>query len=136
VAKHILGAAVIAFVACAGSGRADDKAPPKDPFPREDSVEWDVATFEDSPSFKLIKRDVKTGQVIWVLENRKDLPNGVLYAFVAEFLDEDGVKLAAVKVPCEQFPANWREGERNRVILELPQADKWKKVRKVVIKVN
>jgi len=135
VAKHMLTAAAVVVLALAGSARAEDKAPPKAPLPG-DSVEWDVAVFEDSPAFKLIKRDVKTGQVIWLLENKVNLPNGVHYCMVADFLDEDGVKLVSVQVPCDQFPANWKEGERNRFILGLPPAEKWKKVRKVVVKVN
>jgi hypothetical protein len=134
MAKHVLAAAMVAVLALTGSGRADDKKPAKAPLPRADSVEWDVTVVEDSPSLKLIKREVKTGQVVWLVENRKSLPNGLLYTFVAEFLDEDGVKLFAIQVPCDLFPANWREGERNRLILELPQAGKWKNVTKVVIK--
>lgn len=136
MAKHILAAGLIALVTLAGPGRADDKEPPKAPLPRASSIEWDVAVLEDSPVLKLIKRDVKTGQVIWLLENKKSLPNGLLYCIVADFLDEDGVKIASAEVPADLFPYNWREGERNRLVLALPPEEKMKKVRKVVLRVN
>jgi hypothetical protein len=112
--------------------RADEKKPA--PLPHEKIVEWDVSAFEESSTFKSIKRDIKNGQVVWVLENRKMLGNEYLFGYRAEFLDEDGVKLWAVEIRWEQFPVNWQEGERNRLILELPKAEKWKTVRRVVIK--
>lgn len=129
---------VLGLMILSGFARGEEKAEkdkaPKAPLPRAESVEWDVDAFEDAAAFKLIKREVKTGQVVWVLENKSDLLNGLLYTFVAEFFDEDGVKLMSAEVKCEQFPVNWREGERNRVILELPRAEKWKNATKVVIK--
>jgi hypothetical protein len=133
--RHILTAA-IAFVSFAGAGRGDDKAPPKAPLPRAGSVEWDVAILEDSALLKVIKRDVKAGQVTWLMENRKNLPTGALYCIVADFLDEDGVKLVSVPVAVDPFLYNYQEGERNRLVLALPAEEKMKKVRKVVIKVN
>jgi hypothetical protein len=134
-----MAVAVIASMALAGwsvAASEKEKKPAKAPLPRVESVEWDVAVFEESPTFTVVKRDVKTGQVVWLLENKKAIPNGLLYCIVADFLDEDGVKLATTEVGADQFPYNWREGERNRVILQLPQAEKWKKVTKVVVKVN
>ena len=136
MAKHILTVAVIAFLGFAGTARTDDKEPPKAPLPGGKTIEWDVAAVEDSPVLKLIKRDVKSGQVTWLLENKKNLPGGLLYCYIAEFLDEDGVKLAEIQVPTDQFPVNWKEGERNRLVLQLPPEAKMKKVRKVVVRVN
>jgi hypothetical protein len=139
----VMMAVFVALVA--GTGRADDKAPAtpaketakesaKAPLPRADSVEWDVATFEDSAVVKTVKREVKSGQVVWVLENRRDLGTDVVFGYQAVFLDEDGVKLLSVGLRWEPFPGNLRAGDRNRLILELPAADAWKNVRKVVIK--
>lgn len=134
VIQRVVVVAVIAFLSAAGSGRVDEKKPPKAPLPREDSVKWDVATFEDSATFTATKRDVKNGEVVWVLENRKDLAVEHVFGYHAEFLDEDGVKLFAVAIGSEPFPPNLRLGERNRFVLELPKAEKWKNVKKVVIK--
>ena len=69
-----------------------------------------------------------------MLENRKDIGPEAVFGYRAEFLDEDGVKLFAVGVATNPFPQNLRLGERNKYILELPRAEHWKNVKKVVIK--
>jgi hypothetical protein len=135
--RRVVTMAVVVALA-ASLGRADDKTPAKDPakapLPRADSVEWDVATFEDSAAVKTVKREVKNGQVVWVLENRRDLGPEIVFGYQAEFFNEDGVKLMSVGIRWDPFPGNLRQGERNRLILELPQAEKCKNIRKVVIK--
>ena len=130
----IFASATVMALLCLATARADEKKPTKSPLPHEKSVAWDVTAFEESSAFKTVKREVKNTQVVWVLENRKMLGNEYLFGYRAEFLDEDGVKLWAIEIRWEQFPVNWQEGERNRLILELPKAEKWKNVSKVVIK--
>jgi hypothetical protein len=132
--KRIVTIAMIAFLAVGGSGRAEEKKPAKPPLPHGDSVKWDVATFEDSATFTFVKRDVKNGEVVWVLENRKDLPTEFIFGYRAEFLDEDGVKLFEVGIASQPFPPNLRLGERNRFILVVPRAENWKGVKKVVVR--
>ena len=131
--KHVV-AVVVVMGFSDGVARADEKKPAKAPLPRAESVEWDVAVFEDSAAFQAVKREVKNGQVVWVLENRRNLGTEVIFGYRAEFLDEDGVKLSAVEVRWGQLLANLMQGERNRLILELPKPEAWKGVRKVVIK--
>ena len=132
--KRVLVVAAVAFLTLGAAGHADDKKPAKPPLPREESVKWDVATFEESATYAYVTRDVKNGELVWGLENRKDLATEHLFGYQAEFLDEDGVKLFAVGIATSPFPTNLRLGERNRFILELPRAEQWKGVKKVVIK--
>lgn len=135
--KRLVAVGLVAFLAVAGLGRAEDKKPkdpPKDPLPRTDSVKWDVTTFEDSPMFVHVKREVKGGEVVWVLENRKDIATDHIFGWKAVFLDDDGVKLFEVGIATTPFPPNLRLGERNRYTLELPRPENWKGVKQVVIK--
>ena len=132
--KRVLFVAAVTFLTLGASGRADDKKPAKPPLPREDAVKWDVATFEESATYTFVKREAKTGELVWVLENRKDLATEHLFGYRAEFLDEDGVKLFDVGIASAPFPTNLRLGERNRFMLELPRGEKWKGVKKVVIR--
>jgi hypothetical protein len=147
--RRVVTMAVV-VVLTTGLGRADDEASAKgsgkvsaregtteaadSPLPRANSAEWDVATFEDSAVVKTVKWEVKSGQVVWVLENKRDLGTDVVFGYHAVFLDEDGVKLMSVGLRWEPFPGNLSAGERNRLILELPAAEKWMNVRKVVVK--
>ena len=48
-------------------------------------------------------------------------------------LDEDGVKIGTIGIEVEPFLMNMSKGERNRFVLHLPQPEKWKGVRKIVI---
>lgn len=136
--KRVAAFTMVAFLFAAGSGWAEDKKPakdpPKDPLPRADSVKWDVTTFEESATFTVTKREVKGGELIWVLENRKDIATEHIFGYTADFFDEDGVKLFSVGIATNPFPTNLRLGERNRYTLELPKAESWKNVKKVVIK--
>jgi hypothetical protein len=131
--KHVVAAAVVLGFA-GGEVRADEKKPAKAPLPHADTVTWDVSAFENSAAFEAVKREVKNGQVVWVLENRRNLMNEFLFGYRAEFLDEDGVKLSAVEIRWGQLLANLMQGERNRLILELPKPEAWKNVSKVVIR--
>ena len=132
--KRVVAIAVVAFLVVGGTGRAEDKKPAKPALPREDSAKWDVATFEESATFTFVKREVKNGEIVWVLENRKDIPQELVLGYQAGFFDEDGVKLFALDVRMEPFPPNLRLGERNRFILVVPRAEQWKNVKKVVIR--
>jgi hypothetical protein len=126
--------ALVAFLVVGGAGHAEEKKPAKPALPHADTVKWDVGRFEESATYTFVKREVKNGEVVWVLENRKDLATEHIFGYSAEFLDEDGVKLFAAGIATEPFPPNLRLGERNRFVLVLPRAEYWKNVRKVVIK--
>jgi hypothetical protein len=132
--KRALPMAMSLSLALAAYGRAEEKEPPRDPLPHQDKVEWDVRLFEESTTFELVKRQVKSNQVIWILENKQDLGLDIVFGYVAEFCDADGVKLGAVEIQCEPFLMNLRKGERNRAILNLPYQEKWKGIRKVVLR--
>jgi hypothetical protein len=106
----------------------------KDPLPHASRLKWDVRGFEESPSFAVVKRQVKGGRVIWVLENKRDLGTEITFGYQAALYDEDGVKLATLEITTEPFLLNMSRGERNRFTLNLPPEDKLKGVRKVVIK--
>jgi hypothetical protein len=93
-----------------------------------------VRVFEESPAFKVVKREVKANQVTWVLENRQNLGTEILFGYQTALRDEDGVKLNTIRIEVEPFLFNLPEGERNRFTLHLPPLDKLKGVRKVVIK--
>ncbi len=132
--KRTLSVMVVLSLALAGYVRAEDKGPAKDPLPYEGSVKWDVQYFEESATFALVKRQVKGGQLIFVLENKQNLGIEYVFGYHAEFRDEDGVTLFALQFGSEPFPGNLMKGERNRFSINLPQREKWKDVREVVIK--
>jgi hypothetical protein len=117
-----------------GRGWSDEKAPAKVPLPYETTVKWDLDTFEKSPAFKLVKREVKENQVIWILENRRNLGTEITFGYQAAFYDEDGIQLFKVEFETHPWFLNMPQGERNRFVLNLPKSEKWKLVRKVVIK--
>ena len=133
-----LSSAVILSLALAGSAwggpqGGDEKTAAKDPLPHASKVEWDVRVFEESPAFKVVKREVKGNQVTWVLENKRDLGTEILLGYQAALYDEDGVKLGKIGIEVEPFLFNMPKGERNRFTLNMPPPDKLKQVRKVVI---
>jgi hypothetical protein len=137
--KKLISAAAIVVLALSGialgdSQDSDGKKIRKDPLPRESTVQWDVTFFEDSPGFAVVKREVKGNTVTWVLENKRMLGTEIIFGYQAAFYDEDGVKLGVLQIEVDPFLMNTAKGERNRFNLHLPQPDKWKGARKVVIK--
>jgi hypothetical protein len=137
--QRFTSVAVILSLALVGSAWGDpregnEKKEVKDPLPRASQVEWDVRVFEESPAFKVVKREVKGNQVTWVLENKRDLGTEILFGYQAALYDEDGVKPAKIGIEVEPFLLNMSKGERNRFTLNMPPPDKLKEVRKVVIK--
>jgi hypothetical protein len=134
-----ISSAVILSLALAGSTWGDpreggEKKETRDPLPLASEARWDVRCFEESPSFTVVKRQVKGSQVIWVLENQRDLGTEITFGYQAALLDEDGVKLATIGIEVEPFLMNMTRGERNRFTLNLPTPDRLKEVRTVVIK--
>jgi hypothetical protein len=137
--QRVTSVAVILSFALVGSAWGDpregnEKKEVKDPLPRASQVGWDVRVFEESPAFKVVKREVKGNQVTWVLENKRDLGTEILFGYQAALYDEDGVKLANIGIEVEPFLLNMPKGERNRFTLNMPPPDKLKEVRKVIIK--
>ena len=98
------------------------------------TVKWDVTTFEDSPAFEVVKREVKGNTITWVLENKRSLGTEIVFGWQGTLYDEDGVKVGIIGIEVDPFLMNMAKGERNRFNLQMPQPDKWKGVRKVVIK--
>jgi hypothetical protein len=136
--KIVFSAATL-LLALTGSALADgkdgeDKKARKDPLPRTNTVKWDLAILEDSPAYEVVKREVKGNTVSWVLENKRDLGTEITFGYQAALYDADGVKLATIGIEVDPFLMNMPKGERNRFNLHLPQPEKWKNVRKVVIK--
>jgi hypothetical protein len=112
----------------------ESKKPRKDPLPRANTVQWDVTIFEDSPAYEVVKREIKGNTVSWVLENKRNLGTEITFGYQAALYDGDGVKLGTIEIEVDPFLMNMPKGERNRFNLHLPQPEKWKNVRKVVIK--
>jgi hypothetical protein len=134
--KRLLSVALILSLAgfAWGDPRGDDEAnESKSPLPRAGKVEWDVRVFEQSPAFKVVKRDVKQHQITWVLENKRNLGTEITFGYQAALYDEDGVRLTTIGIETEPFLLNMSKGERNRFVLHLP-SDKLKEVHKVAIK--
>ena len=136
--QRVTSSAVILLLALVGSAWGDprdsnDKKEVKDSLPNANQVVWDVRVFEESPAFKVVKREVKGNQVTWVLENKRDLGTEILLGYQAALYDEDGVKLGKIGIEVEPFLFNMPKGERNRFTLNMPPPDKLKQVRKVVI---
>jgi hypothetical protein len=125
---------VVAMLALIGPARSDNKSPVNAQLPREPKVKWDLDVFEKSPAFHLVKREVKDNQVVWILENRRDLGTEIVFGFQAAFFDEDGVKMFTTEFETEPSLLNMSRGERNRFTLHLPREEKWSLARKVVIK--
>jgi hypothetical protein len=137
--QRVLSMAAILSLALAGSAWSDskdgnEKKETKNPLPNANQLKWDVRGFEESPSFEVVKRQVKGNQVTWVLENKRALGTEITFGYQATLYDEDGVKLATLEITTEPFLLNMGRGERNRFTLNLPPEDKLKGVRKVVIK--
>ena len=131
--------AVILSFALAGSVRSDDgevseQKVTKDRMPQSSRLRWDVRCFEESPTFTVVKRQVKGNQVTWVLENKRPLGTEITFGYQANLYDEDGVKLGQVGIVTDPFLLNMSQGERNRFTLNLPPPDKMKGVRKVTMK--
>jgi hypothetical protein len=131
--------AVALFLALASSALGDDKDSQnqkgrKAPLPRASTVRWDVTVLEDSPTYEVVKREVKGNTVTWVLENKRALGTEITFGYQAALYDEDGVKLATIGIEVDPFLMNMSRGERNRFNLHMPQPEKWKNIRKVVIK--
>jgi hypothetical protein len=129
-----LAIATIMVALAVGRSWSDEKTPAKAPLPFEAKVKWDLDTFEKSPAFNVVKRDVKGNQVVWILENRRMLGTEITFGYQAAFYDEDGVKLFVIEFETHPWMLNMPQGERNRFVLNLPKDEKWKQVRKVVIK--
>ena len=136
--QRLSSVAVILALALAGSAWSDSKEgnekEVKDPLPHAKQLKWDVRGFEESPTFEVVKRQVKGNQVTWVLENKRNLGTEITFGYQATLYDEDGVKIATIGIETEPFLLNMSRGERNRFTLNLPPGDKLKGVRKVVIK--
>ena len=134
--QRVLSAAVILSLALAGSAWGDpgEGIEKKDPLPHARQVKWDVRFFEESPTFAVMKRQVKGNQVTWILENKRALGTEIQFGYQAALYDEDGVKLATLGIETNPFLLNMGQGERNRFTLNLPPADKLQGVRMVVIK--
>lgn len=132
--KAILPAAFTLSVVLSGLSHAEDKKPIKDVLPRASAVEWDVRVFEKSPSFEVVKREVKGNDLTWVLENKRSLGTEITFGYQAAYYDADGVKLGTVEIEVEPFLMNMSKGERNRFVLHLPRTENWKGIRRVVIK--
>jgi hypothetical protein len=130
--KRVLPAAL--FLVLAGALCGDEPKTAKDSLPKESSVTWDVTMFEDSPAYEVVKREVKGNTVTWVLENKRNLGTEITFGYQAALYDADGVKLGTIEIVVDPFLMNMPKGERNRFSLHLPQPEKWKAVRKVVIK--
>ncbi len=101
--QRVSSAAVILSLALAGSVWGDpqegsEKKATKDPLPHARQVQWDVRFFEESPTFAVAKRQVKGNQVIWVLENKRNLGTEIQFGYQAALFDEDGVKLATLGI--------------------------------------
>jgi hypothetical protein len=134
-----ISSAVILSLALTSSAWGDpregnEKMQAKNSLPHANKVEWDVRGFEESPSFKVVKREVKPNRVTWVLENKRNLGTEITFGYQAALYDEDGVKVATIGIETEPFLLNMTQGDRNRFTLHLPPQDKLKDVRKVVIK--
>jgi hypothetical protein len=121
------------LVAAQAGPREGEKKEVRDPLPRATEVKWVVDVFEDAPSFAVAKREINGNKVTWVLENKRDLGTEIVFGYQATLLDEDGVKIGTIGIEVEPFLMNMAKGERNRFVLHLPQPEKWKGVRKVVI---
>ena len=119
--------------AAAGPDDGHEKKQGFDPLPRTASVRWDVRHFEGGPAFAVVKREVKGDKITWVLENKRALGTEITFGYQAALFDEDGVKLGQIDLETEPWFLNLSKGERNRFVLHLPPAEKWKAVRKVVI---
>ena len=137
--QRLSSVALVLSLALAGfawgdSREGSEKKEVKDSLPHASQLKWDVRGFEESPSFTVVKRQVKGNQVTWVLENKRSLGTEITFGYQAALYDEDGVKLATIEVVTEPFLLNMSQGERNRFTLNLPPPDKLKGVRKVVIK--
>jgi hypothetical protein len=130
--KRSLSVAFVLTIALVSQG--DDKKPVRDAMPRAEAVEWDLQVLEDSPTYAVVKREVKGNTVTWVLENKRNLGTEIVFGYQAAFLDADGVKLFTVGIETDPFLMNMPKGERNRFVLNLPRAEVWKAARKVVIK--
>ena len=137
--KRALSMTAIVILALAGTVSADSKdgqsgKSRKDPLPRETTVTWDVTMFEDSPAYEVVKREIKGNTISWVLENKRNLGTEIIFGYQAALYDGDGVKLGTIDIEVDPFLMNTPKGERNRFNLHMPQPEKWKNVRKVVIK--
>lgn len=137
--RHVSPAAILLVLSLSSPGRGDPpqaagpKAPPS-PLPHAGQLEWDLHVFEESPTFRVVRREVQGRQVVWVLENRRGLGTEITFGYQAVLYDSDGVKLATLEIVTEPFLLNMAQGERNRFRLALPPADRLKGVRQVVIK--
>jgi hypothetical protein len=131
--KYALSVAVVALALALPAG-ADEARPARAPLPREGEVKWDLDVFERSAAFTVVKREVRGNQVVWVLENRRDLGTEITFGYQAAFFDEDGVRILSLGIETDPGLLNMPRGERNRFTLTLPRDEKWQNARKVVIK--
>src|SRR5262245_35712110 len=103
--KRVLSSAVVLSLTLAGSawGHPREARERKDPLAGAGRIEWVVRMFEESPSFTVVKREVKQNRVTWVLENRRNLGTEITFGYQAALYDEDGVKLASIGIEAEPF---------------------------------
>ena len=137
--QRLSSVALVLSLALAGfawgdSREGSEKKEVKDSLPHASQLKWDVRGFEESPSFTVVKRQVKGDRVTWVLENKRNLGTEITFGYQAALYAEDGVKLSTIGIDTEPFLLNMSRGERNRFTLNLPPEDKLRGVRKVVIK--
>ena len=130
-AASVLTVCVVSLVT--GPALAGGEKSVKDPLPAAGKVEWDVRAFEDHPHFKVVKRELRGKQIVWVLENREFVGTSYFVGWQANYLDADGVRVGSVQIRTEPSIRNTSQGERNRFILNLPSPEYLKNIRKVVI---
>ena len=122
------------FCTVAQAGPRDgEKKEVRDELPRAADVKWVVHVLEDAPSYAVVKREVKGNKVTWIRENKRSLGAEITCGYQATLLDDDGVKIGTIGIEVEPFLMNMSKGERNRFVLHLPQPEKWKGIRKIVI---
>src|SRR5262245_32362993 len=104
--KRVFPIPLTLLIALAGFSRGDDKLPPKDALPQSETVQWDVQVLEESPSYEVVKREVKGNALTWVLENKRGLGTEITFGYQAVFLDGDGVRVLTLNVETEPFLMN------------------------------
>jgi hypothetical protein len=126
--------AVVAALLAGSAGAQGPRKPARDPLPRARKLAWDVRVLEESPYFKVIRREVKGGRVLWLLENTQNIPFATLYGFTAEFIDADGVTFRRYELQHSIVSFNFKAGERNRIWMNLVNPDDLRHAARVVIK--
>src|SRR5262245_35377367 len=132
--KWSVALAVVAGLQAGFAVAQGPKKPVRDPLPRARKLAWDVRVLEKSPYFKVIRREVKGGRVSWLLEHTQNIPFATLYGFTAEFIDADGVTFRRYELQHSIVSVNFKQGERNRIWLNLVNPGDLLYAARVVIK--